>query len=151
MLDNFDKISNDIQRFDADSGTKGIYNTLHRLDPSLLHRSSNKVKLKAELTSSDHDVTHFSTFPIDFDPERPSGISSSEIELSIAKKVMAEIKDMLIALGIPESAMIKAMSGNGCHLQLLIDPFENTDENADRFKQVGDLVAQAYKADRENL
>ena len=145
--DNFDKISDDIQRFDADSDTKGIYNTLHRLDSSLLHRSSNKLKLKAELTSSDHDVTHFSTFPIDFDPERPSGISSSEIELSIAKKVMTEIKDMLIALGIPESAMIKAMSGNGCHLQLLIEPFENTDENADRFKQVGDLVAQAYKAD----
>ena len=144
---NFDKILEDIQRFDADSGTKGIYNTLHRLDSSLLHRYSNKLKLKAEITSSDHDVTHFSTFPIDFDPERPSGISSSEIELSIAKKVMAEIKDMLIALGIPESAMIKAMSGNGCHLQLLIDPFENTDENANRFKQVGDLVAQAYKAD----
>ena len=28
--DNFDKILEDIQRFDADSGTKGIYNTLHR-------------------------------------------------------------------------------------------------------------------------
>ena len=145
--DNFDKILEDIQRFDADTDTKGIYNTLHRLNPDLLHRSANKLKLNAELTSSDHDVTHFTTFPIDYDPERPSGISASEIELSIAKKVMGEIKNMFIDMGISEESMICAMSGNGCHLQLLIDPFENTVENAERFKQLGDLVAQAYKAD----
>ena len=146
-IDNFAQIQTDIAHYDADEGTKGIYNTLHQLDPSLLHRSANKLKLKAKFATSDHDITHFVTFPIDHDPPRVSHISASKIELQTTQKVMGEIKEKLINIGIPEDAMLKALSGNGYHLQVLIDPFENTTENAERFKYIGDLIAKPHKAD----
>ena len=90
----------------------------------------------------------FTAFPIDYDPKRPAGISASEPELESAKSEIKSVCDYLIDLGIPESAMAKAMSGNGWHLLIYLNELENTEANAVRFKRAGDLITEHFNLDQ---
>ena len=144
----YEKLTKDIEAYNRDPGTKGIYTTLQDCVPELLHRAANRLELNAKDTTSDHDIRAFTVFPIDHDPKRPAGISASESELESAKSEIKAVCDYLIDSGIPESAMAKAMSGNGWHLLVYLDEFENTEANAVRFKGIGDLIAERFNLDQ---
>lgn len=144
----YGQIANDIQALDQDPGTKAIYNTLQAVKPDLLARAKNRLKLNATVTTGDHEIVAFTAFPIDIDPERPSGISSSDEELEASRARAREIMQALLSIGVPENAVIKAMSGNGCHLIVLINPLVNTPEFASLFKSAGDIVSVRFKTDQ---
>ena len=148
--DAYTQIENDIAPYEADPGTTGIYTTLHDMNPDLLHRAKNKLRTALrdrDPTTSDEDITAFTVFPIDLDPPRPAGISASDDELAVAKEQMREIYDAIVTAGIPESAIAKAMSGNGWHLLIYINRLETTDANVAAFKQLGDAVAAHFGLD----
>jgi len=97
-----------------------IYNTLQVIDPCLLAYSFNRLTPGAKATS-DKDVLYYRWFPIDLDPVRKSGISSSDEELERARIKAMEISEYLSHKGWP--APIRAMSGNGWHLLYPLDDY----------------------------
>jgi hypothetical protein len=95
-------------------GHGGIYFTLQVIDPRLIGRAFNRLK-PTNITTSDSNVFAYRWLPIDIDPVRPSGISSSNSEL----KAALELRDIVASeitgkMGLP--APIQAVSGNGGHL-----------------------------------
>ncbi len=127
----------------------GIYFTLQIIDKRLIGRAYNRLK-PASVTTSDQNVVAYRWIPIDCDPKRPSGISSSEDELREA----LEVRDAVAAWMISEGGLtypIKAMSGNGGHLlfELLDMP---ADEKTKAFvKSTIDGLAGKFDTDRVSI
>lgn len=142
----FETLAADIKPYAVDLNTEAIYTTIQRLHPDTISLISNRLKTSVEtddLTKDTH-VTGFCIFPIDVDSKRLTGISSSEDELDVTKKKAGEIRDHLKDAGIPT---LDAMSGNGCHINVLLEVLENIEENAKRFKALGDRVAAHFDTD----
>jgi len=107
-----------IYRADATYRAGGVYYVLNRLDAALLGRAYNRLKEHAEYTTADNNILRRRWLPIDLDPVRPAGISSSDEEHATAierARIIAD--DMAAEWGRP----IVADSGNGAHLLYRID------------------------------
>ncbi len=98
----------------------GIYITLQPCDPELLHRAYNRLKKQQkDFSTPDKHILRYTWLPIDCDPDRPTGISSTDEEHDTALGCAQKIRDALTGLGWP--APIQADSGNGAHLLYRID------------------------------
>ena len=75
---------------------KGIYFTLNAVNPALLARSPEQITEYLDTTTSDADVVRRRWILIDVDPQRPSGIPSSDEELDAARIVAGEVRDCLM-------------------------------------------------------
>lgn len=126
ILDAADKI----EALDAAGTYHGIYVTLNPVHPALLSRRSNRIETRLgqkEATTSDADISRRQWFPVDIDPKRPSGISSTDEEHAAALKVAGDVAGFLSEFfGFPEP--VRADSGNGAHLVYRID-LPNDDES----------------------
>lgn len=127
-FNDFNELIRRVEILDSSSDVNGIYIVLNEINPSLLARRANRIpKLgKKDNTTSDSDIIRRRWLPIDIDPKRPSGISSSDEEHKRALLKAEGISNWLSKQGFPEP--ILADSGNGAHLLYRID-IENTDEN----------------------
>lgn len=126
-FNNMDKIVTDVYKLDSVPLIKGIYIVLNEIDPSLHARRANRLpKLgRSDSTTSDANIIRRRWLPIDIDPKRPSGISSSDEEHDRALQKADKIAAGLSEFGFPSP--IKADSGNGAHLLYRVD-LENSDE-----------------------
>jgi len=101
----------------------GVYVTLNPVDPALLSRRANRVKMnlgRKDLTTSDADILCRRWLPLDFDPVRPSGVSSTDGEHGAALARAAGVAAFLgREQGWPDPGI--ADSGNGAHLLYRID------------------------------
>lgn len=90
--------------------------TLNPVNPDLLARSANKMRhlKKGDPSTSDADIIERAWLPIDLDPVRPAGISSTDEEHQAALQLAFQIIDDLSADGWPEPVL--ASSGNGAHV-----------------------------------
>jgi len=115
---------------------QGIYVTLNEVNPALLARRANRVKLRLgrkDATTADADILRRRWFPIDVDPQRPSGVSSTDGEHQAALVRAEEIARFLgNEKGWP--APVLADSGNGAHLLYRID-LPNDDASRDLVKR----------------
>lgn len=94
--------------------------TINPVNPALLARAANKMKAlkKGDPTTSDDDIIGRRWLPIDLDPVRPAGISSTEEEKQAAVDLSFQImSDMAADWGEP----VSADSGNGIHLLYPVD------------------------------
>jgi len=118
------------------SGTAGIYVTLNEVNPALLSRRANRIKMrlsKKDATTADSDIIRRRWFPVDIDPVRPSGVSSTEEEHQAALVRAAEIAAYLgRERGWPSPFL--ADSGNGAHLLYHLD-LPNDEESRDLVKR----------------
>ncbi len=99
-----------------DAGATGVYFTLNPCAPELIARANNRLVAagKRPLTSN-ANIKTIRWLPIDIDPRRPAGISSSDAELQAARETGKRIVTWLREeLGFP--AFIGACSGNGYHI-----------------------------------
>jgi hypothetical protein len=107
----------------AASGWSGkapaVYTTLNPCTPALLARSANHLTPRAKTTTADHDIERRRWFPLDFDPVRPAGISSTDAEHDAALERTAACAQWLQARGWPRP--VHADSGNGGHGLYSID------------------------------
>ncbi|MDK2974455.1 MAG: hypothetical protein PWP08_826 [Methanofollis sp.] len=121
-FDDFTKLAACAEALDADPEVRGIYVTLNVVNPALLARRANRVKMRltrSDPTTSDADIVRRRWLPVDLDPVRPSGVSSTEEEHAAALRRADEI-----ALWLDEQGFlfpIRADSGNGAHLLYAID------------------------------
>lgn len=121
-----------------------VYITLNEVDPDLLARAANTVKPFPKATTADANITRRLWLPLDFDPVRSSGISSTDEEHEAAKMRAYEVKEYLRSRGWP--VPIAADSGNGCHLLYRLDLL-NDRESSELVKNV--LEALAFRFDDE--
>jgi hypothetical protein len=110
----------------------GIYFTPNPVEPSLIARAYNRVDAHAKATTLDTHILRRQWLLIDIDPNRPSGISSTDQELSNAFKVANTIANMLEFEGWPRPYI--NVSGNGCHVMYRMDE-PNTEEARDAIHQ----------------
>ncbi|WP_432354603.1 hypothetical protein [Sporosarcina sp. A2] len=102
-----------------DGNVQAVYITLNPVKPELLSRATNRIVKRAKLTTSDADIECRRWLPIDFDPVRPAGISSTDEEHQVALTMAKEVQQFLRARGWNEPLV--ADSGNGAHLLYAID------------------------------
>ena len=91
-----------------------VYATLNPCTPALLARSANRLQGRAKTTTADHDIVQRVWLPLDFDPVRPAGISSTDAEHAAALARAMACTDWLSGRGWPNP--VSADSGNGGHL-----------------------------------
>jgi hypothetical protein len=110
------------------SSARGMYITLNPLNPDLLARSVNRLRVAGKdcPLTTDADILRRRWLPIDFDPVRPAGISSTEEEHMCAIERARLVRSVLKAEGWPDP--IFGDSGNGGHLLFGVD-LPTNDEN----------------------
>lgn len=121
-FDDFDLLTEKAGSLDGIPDVAGIYVTLNTVNPALLSRRSNRMKMNLGYkvpTTSDADILCRRWFPIDLDPVRPSGVSSTNEEHEAAIFRAGQVAAWLTEQGFPEP--VKADSGNGAHLLYQID------------------------------
>ncbi len=117
-FDNLPTMAAAICHADAKYKAGGVYYVLNRINPVLLGRAYNRLKEYAEYTTADNNILQRRWLPVDLDPVRPAGISSSDGEHADAILRARTIADDMA--GEWERPII-ADSGNGAHLLYRID------------------------------
>jgi P4 family phage/plasmid primase-like protien len=119
------------EALDTDPAVQGIYVTLNEVNPALLARRANRIKMhlsRSDATTGDADIIRRRWLPIDIDPVRPGGVSSTDIEHDRALGKSDEIAEWLAGLGFP--GPVRGDSGNGAHLLYRIDlPNDESSKN----------------------
>jgi len=121
-FDDYTLLAEQVEALDADPSVAGIYVTLNTPTPALLARRANRIKMRLsrkDATTADADIIRRRWFPIDIDPVRPSGVSSTDEEHDAALAAAERIGAYLAEQGFP--APIRADSGNGAHLLYRVD------------------------------
>lgn len=121
----------------------GIYFTLNKINKDLFSRSANILTYYADSTTSDKDVERRCWLPIDLDPDRPAGISSSEQEHAAAIELANEVRNDLVERGWPKDSFVIADSGNGAHVLVRID-LPNDDESSKLIQSCLRALATQY-------
>jgi hypothetical protein len=137
-------LANAVSSLDTLPGVQGIYVTLNEVNPALLSRRANRIKMrlsKKDTTTADADIIRRRWLPIDVDPVRPSGVSSTEAEHNAAIVKADRIATYLADLGWP--APVVADSGNGAHLLYLID-LPNDETSRDLVKKCLEVLAVMF-------
>jgi hypothetical protein len=143
--DHYDKAAHDIANLD---GMAHTYVTLNPCKPELLARAHNRLQRDAKTTTGDHDVQCLMWLPIDCDPARPAGISSSNGELAAAIAQRDEVAAWLAERG---AVMVKGMSGNGGHGLVRLPAYPNDEEHRSLVKQVIEGLARMFSDDKVSV
>jgi len=113
-FDNLKLLADNASRYGGDA--KGVYVTLNPVNPALFARAANRLRTagKTDSLTSDADIIKRRWLPIDLDPVRPSDISSTDQEHSLAVERAFQIREELRQDRWPDP--IVGDSGNGAHL-----------------------------------
>jgi hypothetical protein len=111
----------ELTRIDTEFQPAGSYVTLNPVRTELLARSCNRMTRQPECTTRDNETPHRYALLVDVDPVRPSGISSTNVELANAHAVAEQLRNMAsVEFGWPEP-IVASMSGNGLQIIYRID------------------------------
>jgi len=133
-----------------EAGATGAYFTLNPVNPALLARASNRLVASPKYTSKDNDVQVIRWLPLDLDPVRPSGISSTDEEISAAKDIAREVtvyleQDLGFAKGL------RAHSGNGYHVLYRLPDLPNDDDHRGLIRKAIEAVEFKFRNDKVNI
>lgn len=118
-----------------------FYFTLNKINHDCYAREQKDRILLGKSTTQDKEIISYKYILIDFDPKRPSGVSSTDGELSKALDLRTEVYLFLHNKGFKEP--IIALSGNGCHLLYKID-VPNNEENKKYIKNFLEVLDLKY-------
>ena len=114
-----DELAQQVDLLDT-TDTTGIYLTLNLVNPALMARRSRVAKVRStDPLTSDADIVRRRWLPVDLDPVRPVGVSSTEEEKAAAQKKAGLVIAYLTGLGWPSPVV--GDSGNGYHVLYRID------------------------------
>lgn len=147
-FDNHEDFCKAVREVDKTSHN-GTYFTLQVIDPRLLGRSFNRLK-QGISTTSDNNVIAYRWLPIDIDPVRPSGVSSSDSELQEAYNLREQVITW-IADNLNFTNPIKAMSGNGYHLLYRLPDIENNQQNRVFIKNILETLDEQFSTLKVNI
>jgi hypothetical protein len=128
----------------ARRGHAAIYATLNLCKPEIWARAANRFKRHVKVTTADKDILRRRFLLFDFDPVRPSEISSSEEEHRAALKRVYEAMWVLGEEGWPRG--IPCDSSNGGHAIYRID-LPNNEESTKLIEKVLRALAKRFDDD----
>ena len=143
-FDDMENLADQVDTLDGLPGVHGIYVTLNEVNPALLSRRANRIKSrlsKKDATTADTDILHRRWFPVDVDPARPSGVSSTDEEHQAAIDTAARVAEYLAGLGWPDPVV--SDSGNGAHLLYRVD-LPNDDRSRELVKRCLEVLAALF-------
>ncbi len=128
----------------------GIYITLNPVQPDLLARAVNRLipAPKRGTTTEDIHIVARRWLLLDFDPIRPTGISSTQAELKAALDAANYAQEQLALQGWPGS--VRACSGNGIHLLYRVD-LPNSDEAKRSLQTALQGLSQRFGTEKVSL
>lgn len=110
-----------------EQGEYNIYITLNSLNDACYDRTQkNRLQKNPKATTSDKDVSGYEWLMIDLDPKRPTGTSSTDEQIAMAKKKGNDVYKFMRDLGFEQP--ILGFSGNGVHLLYKVR-LKNSSEN----------------------
>jgi len=116
---NLEELAQQVDLLDT-TDTTGIYIALNPVNPALMARRSRVGKVRStDPLTSDADIVRRRWLPVDLDPVRPAGVSSTEEEKAAAQRKAGLVIAYLTGLGWP--APVVADSGNGYHVLHRVD------------------------------
>lgn len=121
---------------------EAVYVGLNPCHEALMARAHERLKANVS-RSADHNIIHLSNLLLDFDPQRPSGVSSSDQEHEVALQIAKEIKAELAAEGWPDPLV--GDSGNGSHLIYPLPDLANAPRNIELLKGVLEALSQRFE------
>jgi len=124
---------------------QSIYMTVNPINPDLMARAENKLGYGSFLTTSDADIKRRRWFLLDFDPNRPAGISSSQEEYLASADRADTVVEWLTSIGWPEP--IRANSGNGVHVMYRVDE-PNDDATRIDFEYALKMLSSIFSDDK---
>ena len=130
------------------AGATGVYFTLNPVNPALLARAHNRLKV-LKTTTSDRDVLFLRWLYKDFDPVRPAEISATNEEIEHARLLSGLVSTWLQENGFP--AGLKAFSGNGYHNLDRLPDFPNDDEHRTLIKRALHAISGRFSTDRVKI
>jgi hypothetical protein len=143
-FDSPEDLAEKVEALDVVPSVQGIYVTLNPINPALLSRRANRIKMrlgKKDVTTADSDIVKRQWLPVDVDPVRPSGVSSTDKEHDAAISKARRIAEYLTGMGWPVPVL--ADSGNGAHLLYRID-LPNDDGSRDLVKHCLEVLASVF-------
>jgi len=105
----------------GEDNIEGYYFTPNSLDPNIIFRSKNEFNYGE--CAKDKDIIKINYILLDFDPIRPSGISSTNEEKILAYELLKEVMHELNLFNL--NPCIISDSGNGFHLMFRNDDCSN--------------------------
>jgi len=147
-FDNLDAMAQAAAKLDGNA--IGVYLTLNPVNSALLSRAANRIiEWAPEGTGTvDKYIERRRWLPIDTDPDRPSGISSSEAEHQAAMERATIIRQELRDRGWPNPVV--ADSANGGHLLYPVD-LPNDDASRDLIQRCQMALAARYTGKKVNI
>lgn len=132
------------------AGAKGVYFTINPVNPALLARAANRLIAAPANTTQDNDIRCIRWLPIDLDPIRPAGISSTDQEMQaaidLAKKITTELeKEMGFARAV------RGFSGNGVHICYRLPDLPNDEIHRNLIRNAIASVAFVFTNDRVDV
>ena len=150
-FDSPEKLAEKVEALEGLSTVQGIYVTLNPVNPALLSRRANRIKMrlgKKDATTADSDIIRRQWLPVDIDPVRPSGVSSTNAEHDAAIATARRVAEYLAGLGFPVPVL--ADSGNGAHLLYSID-LPNDDASRLLVKRCLEVLKTLFSDDRATI
>lgn len=141
-----DTLMTAIDRDIRDFNGCNFYMTVNALNDSCYARDQHdKFLLKTKATTSDKDVEGYDWLFIDLDPVRPTGTSSTDEQLKLAKDAGNRVYFFMKQLGFSKPLM--AYSGNGVHLMYKIF-LDNTAENRQLIEKALKTLDMMFSTDK---
>ena len=138
-----------LEAFDTmDLRGTNVYITLNTLNDGLYSRQQADRFLQAKTTTSDKEIDGYDWLFLDFDPVRPSGISSTEEELKLSMDLAQKVYLYLKGEGFEEP--LKAFSGNGYHLLYKVN-LQNTPERVALMKRCLETLSKMFSTDKVEI
>jgi replicative DNA helicase len=129
----FDNLDAAAKVIATNDGKGNIFVTLNPASRDLLARANNRLiegSYKKPVTRTlDSEIVCDSWLFVDIDPKRPRGISSTDTELAAAREVGKAVRDWLIEIGVPPSALLTAQSGNGLYILVRLPDYPITEKS----------------------
>lgn len=143
---NVDKAYQDIsklwQRFTC-------YFTLQEINPKIVARNENHLSVTKTVTS-DADIIAYRFLHIDIDPERPSGIQSTDEESRVAVKRLTMVNEFLRSnFQFPEPIIV--FSGNGVTADYKIQRIKANDENKKLIHSCLEVLSALFSDDKAKV
>lgn len=134
-----------VKAFDTvDMRNTNVYITLNKPNDALYSRQQADRFLSVKNTTSDKEIDALDWLFVDLDPERPSGISSTNEELKASMELAQKVYVYLKGVGFEEP--VKAFSGNGYHLLYRIG-LQNNDDNINLVKRCLQALSTMFSND----
>lgn len=124
------------------------YITLNVINEACYSRKQCDHFEATKITTDDKDIEAYKWFFIDLDPERASGVSSTDAELKEAIALAGRVEKYLQGMGFERP--VEALSGNGAHLLYFVD-LENTEENKKLLQRCLSALDKLFSSDRVKI